>query len=74
MNSCGDAITFKEQLISAYKGQGYQTYQSNYSSGSSTRLETSALGGTVFGIDTIKYSIIGCPVTQEMRGNIEGIY
>lgn len=75
MNSYGDVITFKEQLICAYKGQGYQTYQGNYLSGSSTRLKgISALGGTMVSIDTINYSIIRCPVTQEMRGNVEGIY
>jgi hypothetical protein len=75
MNSYGDVITFKEQLICVYKGQGYQTYQGNYLSGFSTRLKgISALAGTMVSIDMINHLIIRCSVTQEMRGNVEGIY
>ncbi|MFZ0926175.1 MAG: hypothetical protein WCE82_02825 [Halobacteriota archaeon] len=70
MNSYSDALAFKNQLISAYKSQGYSAYAPGTVGDSSLNLWYGLSGNTLVGVSAMSTSQIDAPITLVMTTTI----
>jgi hypothetical protein len=70
MNSYSDALAFKNQLINAYKSQGYTAYAPGNVGNSSLDLWYGLSGNTLVGVSAMPTSQIGTPITLVMTTTI----
>jgi len=70
MNSYSDALAFKNQLISAYKSQGYTAYAPGTVGDTSLNLWYGLSGNTLVGVSAMPTSQIDAPITLVMTTTI----
>ncbi|MGD0172686.1 MAG: zinc ribbon domain-containing protein [Halobacteriota archaeon] len=66
MNSYSEALAFKDQLISAYKSQGYTAYTPGTAGDTSLNLWYGLSGQTLVGVSALPTSQIDTPITLVM--------
>jgi hypothetical protein len=70
MNSYSEALAFRDQLISAYKSQGYTAYAPGTGGNPSLNLWYGLSGQTLVGVSALPTSQIDTPITLVMTATI----